>query len=63
MLVAADLMRSDKVVLKWLTDTKDIMALIGGIMSVVQPELFSIVPAVQTAIAAYPSTFPRSLIT
>jgi hypothetical protein len=42
MLVAADLMRSDKVVLKWLTDTKDIMALIGGIMSVVQPELFSI---------------------
>ena len=40
--MAADLLRSDQAVLNWLADTKDITALIGGIMSIVQPELYSI---------------------
>jgi len=41
MIVAADLLWSDKVVLRWLADMEDIMALIGGIMSIVQPELYT----------------------
>lgn len=40
MIVAADLLRSDQIVLDWLDDTKDAMALIGGIMSIVQPDLY-----------------------
>lgn len=42
MLVAADLLRPDRAVLKWLVETEDAMALIGGILSIAQPELYQV---------------------
>lgn len=40
MRVSGELLRRDNAVLKWLANTKSSMALLGGIMSVIQPDLY-----------------------
>lgn len=40
--MAADLLRPDGAVIKWLESNKDVMSLIGGIMSIIQPDLYEL---------------------